>query len=50
MGGNSAPSGPNIGQYVTAALLAAAEDNCTCETCALMRKAAKSMRQSLLQE
>jgi len=51
MTGQQASSGAqNIGQYVTAAMLAAAGSNCTCETCRLMAKAAKLMRTNLLEE
>jgi hypothetical protein len=36
-----------IGQYVTAAMLAAASGQCGCETCRLMARAAVLMRRSL---
>jgi hypothetical protein len=46
--GAAAAGAPNIGQYVTAAMLAAAQDPCDCECCQLLRTAGKAMRQSLL--
>ncbi len=49
-GAPAAVSGQNVGQYVTAAMLAAAAGECTCETCRLMARAAKIMRTSLVEE
>ena len=47
-GGAQSP-GNLMGQYVTAAMLAAAQDHCACETCKLMRRASKAMRAGLLE-
>lgn len=51
LGGQNGPTGgaQNIGQYVTAAMLAAGTIGCTCETCRLMGKAAVIMRKNLLE-
>mgnify|MGYP001561850874 FL=1 len=48
-GGGAPPAGNLMGQYVTAAMLAAAQDQCACETCKLMRRASKAMRAGLLE-
>ncbi len=42
--------GGNLGQYVTAAMLAAGDGGCTCETCKLMRQAGREMRKNLVTE
>lgn len=44
------PQMANVGQYVTAAMLAAASSQCTCETCVLMAKAGRLTRESLARE
>lgn len=47
-GAGRSPAESNLGQYVTAAMLAAAQDGCDCETCKLMAQAGKLMRQGLV--
>ena len=41
---NSAAPGAAISQLMTAAMFAAVQDGCDCETCQLMAKAARAMR------
>lgn len=40
----------NIGQYMTAAMLAASSIHCDCETCKLVNRAAKAVRRQLAEE
>ena len=49
-GPNTSGPAAGVGQYITAAMLAAAAGGCGCETCRLMARAAKAMRQGLLTE
>ena len=39
-----------VGQYITAAMLAAAAGGCNCETCKLMARAARAMRKGLIED